>query len=67
MAQKNRSEMTKLVKRLRKDGLDVERTKSGHWKVKGPDGSTTLSFSPSAGGLAQTRKQLRDIGWKDAP
>lgn len=64
MAQKNRGEMMKLVKKLKKDGLDVERTKSGHWKVTGSKGMTVLSFSPSASGLAQTRKQLRDIGYE---
>lgn len=65
MAQKNRGEMMKLVKRLRKEGFDVDRTGSGHWKVKAPDGTgqTVLSFSPGAGGLKQTLSQLRKIGY----
>jgi predicted RNA binding protein YcfA (HicA-like mRNA interferase family) len=62
----NRGEMMKLVKKLRKQGFDVQRTGSGHWMVKSPDGkgSTVLSFSPGSRGIVKTMKQLEKIGYK---
>lgn len=66
MGQRNRGEMSKLVKKLRKQGFEVSRTGSGHWMVKAPNGpgSTVLAFSPSARGLRQSEKQLVQIGYK---
>jgi predicted RNA binding protein YcfA (HicA-like mRNA interferase family) len=67
MAMKNRGEMMKLVKRAEKQGFDVRRTGSGHWKVTSPDGKgmTVLSFSPKTGGTRQSVKQLTAIGFRD--
>lgn len=65
MAMKNRGEMQKLVKKVRKQGFYIERTGGGHWMVKSPDGKgmTVLGFSPSSQGLKESVKQLERIGF----
>lgn len=61
----SRAETMKLVKDLRKQGFEVERTGSGHWKVHGPDGEkVVMGFSPNSGGLHRTLKRLQAIGYK---
>lgn len=62
----NRSEMTKLVKDLQKEGFSVTRTGSGHWMVRPPQGSgsVVMSFSPAKRGLSQTLKQLKALGYQ---
>lgn len=68
MAQRNRAEMMKLIRDVKKQGLEVTRAKSGHWQVTGPTGKTThLSFSPGAKGIQQSMKQLRAVGYDDSP
>jgi hypothetical protein len=62
-----RSETMQLVNQLRKDGLVVERTGSGHWKVTRPGhkGMVILAFSPRKRGNMKTMKRLeQELGWK---
>lgn len=60
-----RAESMKLVKDLRKQGFEVERTGSGHWKVTGPDGGcVVMGFSPHGQGLHKTHKRLAELGYK---
>ena len=61
----NRSEMMRLVKRIRKQGLNVERTGSGHWKVTRPGGGdcVIMGFSPNHSGMHKTMKRLEELGF----
>lgn len=61
-----RAEAMKLVKSLRKQGFDVERTGSGHWKVSRPgrQGFVIMGFSPGGTGLHKTMKMLKEIGYQ---
>ena len=57
----------KLVKDLRRQGFEVERTGSGHWKVRRSEGSESviMSFSPSGGGKHPSlMKRLKAIGYQ---
>jgi len=55
----------KLVKECRKQGLTVERTGSGHWKVSNADGEfVIMAFSPGKGGRHKTMKRLEGIGFE---
>jgi biotin operon repressor len=56
----------KLVRRLRQQGFNVERTGSGHWKVTA-DGRTDwvlISFSPSSAPQHKSIKRLKELGYK---
>lgn len=59
-----RGDQMKLVKDLRKQGFDVERTGSGHWKVTNASTGdfVYMSFSPSRTRQNKTLKRLREIG-----
>ena len=59
-----RAERMKLVKKLRKAGMEVERDGSGHWKVTGSNGTMRISFSPRSTDSRKTLKRLRDIGFE---
>lgn len=56
----------KLVKDLRKQGFDVDRTGSGHWKVTRPgrSGSVVMGFSPTSSGKHRTLKRLAEMGYR---
>lgn len=55
-----------LVTKLRRNGVRVERARSGHWKVYDCKGSlvTVLSYSPGKGthGVANASSLLRKLG-----
>jgi predicted RNA binding protein YcfA (HicA-like mRNA interferase family) len=57
----------RLVKELQRQGFDVVRTGSGHWKVtrSGYHGCVIMSFSPRTSGMHKTRKQLRELGYQE--
>lgn len=59
-----RGDQMKLVKELRRQGFDVWRTGSGHWKVTNVETGehVTMSFSPAKTRQHKTIKQLRRIG-----
>ena len=61
-----RAQTMDLVKDLRKQGFDVVRTGSGHWKVTNPKqgGHVIMGFSPNQGGNHKTLKRLAAIGYK---
>lgn len=63
----NRRETSQLLKKVEKQGFDVKRTGSGHWKVTHPEreGSVVVGFSSSARGLQQTIKRLRQLGYQE--
>jgi predicted RNA binding protein YcfA (HicA-like mRNA interferase family) len=60
-----RRERDLLVRELRKAGFLVERTGSGHWRVRRPDGGgmVIMAFSPRSAGMQKTLARLRDIGY----
>lgn len=62
-----RAETMKLVKALEKQGFDVARTGSGHWKVTHPErsGMVILAFSPKGSVLHKSMKYLRELGFKE--
>lgn len=62
----SRAETMQLVKKLRRQGFEVERTGSGHWQVQHPEreGRVVMAFSPNSGALHQTLKRLKEIGYK---
>lgn len=64
MASGHRADMMKLVKKAKKQGCLVERSGSGHWKIKCPNGTVVIaSFSPSApGAYRDTIRNLRKAG-----
>ena len=61
-----RAERARLVKKLEKQGFDVDRTGSGHWKVTHPDreGSVIMAFSPRSPADYTTVKHLKKIGYR---
>jgi predicted RNA binding protein YcfA (HicA-like mRNA interferase family) len=61
-----RADQMKLVKALKKQGFDVERTGSGHWKVtkEGVEGCVIMAFSPSRTIQYSTLKLLEEMGFK---
>jgi predicted RNA binding protein YcfA (HicA-like mRNA interferase family) len=61
-----RAQTMQLVKDLRKQGFEVERTGSGHWKVTHParGGCVVMAFSPSHTGQHLTLKRLRKLGYR---
>lgn len=58
--------MFKLVKDLRRQGFEVDRTGSGHWKVSRPgDGDRViLAFSPSGTAFHRSIKRLEQLGYQ---
>jgi len=62
-----RSDVMKLKKRLEKQGFEVVRTGSGHWKVFHPerDGFVIMAFSPNHTGMHLTMKRLRKLGFHE--
>ncbi len=58
--------MMKLIKDLDRQGFDVSRTGSGHWKVTYPGrpGCAILSFSPKGSAFHKTMKRLRELGYQ---
>lgn len=61
-----RAEQMRLVKALRRQGFEVERTGNGHWKVTvaGRKDCTYMSFSPSGAPQHKTIKRLKEMGYK---
>ena len=61
-----RSESMKLVKELQKQGFNVVRAGSGHWKVTCPGrpGMVVVSFSPKGTPQFKTLKLLRELGYQ---
>jgi hypothetical protein len=61
-----RAETMKLVKALRKQGFEVVRTGSGHWKVTNPgrDQFVIMGFSSASSGQKKTLKRLQEIGYR---
>jgi predicted RNA binding protein YcfA (HicA-like mRNA interferase family) len=61
-----RAETMRLVRDLRKQGFDVERTGSGHWKISHPnrEGTVVMGFSPKSTNNARTLKRLAKIGYR---
>ena len=61
-----RAERARLVKKLEKQGFDVDRTGSGHLKVTHPDrdGSVIMAFSPRSPADYTTVKHLKKIGYR---
>lgn len=61
-----RADQMKLVKSLKKQGFEVERTGSGHWKVTHPerDGFVFMAFSPGKTIQHETLKRLKELGYK---
>jgi biotin operon repressor len=59
-----RGDQMKLVKDLRRQGFDVERTGSGHWKVTNmvTGEYVLMSFSPAKTRQHKTIKRLREMG-----
>jgi predicted RNA binding protein YcfA (HicA-like mRNA interferase family) len=55
----------RLVKDLKRQGFQVVRTGSGHWRVTHPDraGSVVMGFSPNNLGQHKTLKRLRKLGY----
>ena len=55
-----------IVKKLERQGFDVTRTGSGHWKVVNPQGGdpVIMAFSPRSPADYQTVKLLKRIGYK---
>ena len=57
-----------LIKKLRKQGLAVERTGSGHWKVSNPEmpeaGFVIMAFSPRSTNQTGNLARLRKIGYR---
>jgi len=58
--------MFRLVKSLRRQGFDVDRTGSGHWKVSRPGVGDTviMGFSPTGTAFHKTLKRLEQIGYQ---
>lgn len=61
-----RADQMKLVKDLRKQGFEVERTGSGHWKVSraGSGRSVIMAFSPGKKIQHETLKRLKLLGYR---
>lgn len=61
----SRGEITKLLRRARKQGLSVERTGGGHWKVTAPDVDefVTVAFSPRSPNMKNIEKDLKKLGF----
>ena len=62
-----RAEMFRLIRKLEKQGFSVERTGSGHWAVRPPDGAgiVILAFSPRGSSFHKSLKRLRALGFQD--
>lgn len=62
----DRAETMRLVKDLRKQGFEVVRTGSGHWKVSSPKrgGHVIMGFSPNHSGKHRTLKRLAELGYR---
>lgn len=62
-----RAEAMKLVKELEKQGFNVVRAGSGHWKVTRPGyaGMVVLPFSPRGTAQHKTMKLLRELGYQE--
>jgi len=60
-----RRERATLVRDLRKAGFIVERTGSGHWRVRPPSGEglVIMAFSPRSTAAHKTLALLKDIGY----
>jgi predicted RNA binding protein YcfA (HicA-like mRNA interferase family) len=57
--------MRKLIRNAEKQGLTVERSSGGHWKVSNKEGAFIfLSFSPSTTVFHQSLKRLKSIGYQ---
>ena len=56
----------KLVKALKKQGFQVERTGSGHWKVTrdGSGDAVIMAFSPGKKIQHETLKRLKNLGYR---
>lgn len=60
-----RTEMMRLVRKLKHQGFQVERTGSGHWKAQNKSGEyVILGFSPTGTAFYKTYKRLEAIGFK---
>jgi hypothetical protein len=61
-----RAEMMKMLREVKSAGFRVERTGSGHWHVRPPEGPglVTLSFSPKYFNEKAVSRQLRSIGYE---
>jgi predicted RNA binding protein YcfA (HicA-like mRNA interferase family) len=59
--------MMRLVKELEKQGFNVIRAGSGHWKVTRPGrgGMVVLSFSPRGTPQHKVMKMLRELGYQE--
>jgi predicted RNA binding protein YcfA (HicA-like mRNA interferase family) len=68
MGQKNYGtdkELAKIFKALVDQGWRVERTRSGHWSCKSPDGVTTIGMGSTPGAytaMKNFRAQLKRAG-----
>jgi predicted RNA binding protein YcfA (HicA-like mRNA interferase family) len=62
----SRAQVMDLLKVLKKQGFDYERTGSGHWKVTYPGrpGSVIIGFSPNNKGMHLTIKRLKKLGYR---
>lgn len=58
------TEMTKLVRKLRKEGYLVSITGSGHYKVTGPESFVILPMSPRRDDMRPVMRTLKLIGYK---
>ena len=56
----------RLIKELEKQGFDVVRAGSGHWKVTRPGraGMVVVAFSPKGTPQHKTLKMLRELGYQ---
>lgn len=54
-------ESKQLRSRLRKMGLDVEKTGSGHWTVRDADGRRLATFPDSPGSPSFRRNVISDL------
>jgi hypothetical protein len=60
----HRADMSKLLKRAKKEGCEIVRTNGGHWKITPPGGDPIIAaFSPNSGyAVTHLRKRLSKQG-----
>jgi hypothetical protein len=62
-----RAESTKILRKAQRQGLRIERTKGGHWKVTSPESGQfrIVSFSPRTTNMHNLKQSLRELGYED--
>jgi len=62
-----RAEVSKILRRAQRQGLVVERTGGGHWKVTSPESGQfcIAAFSPRSTNMRNLVRNLKQIGYKE--